>query len=717
MTTFWIFGDINMNVIDGSAIWLQSTALTLGSLDGIHPRLVLKAPIVRRLLVEPMLADDRVNVIDPLEADWISPEEGTISPFKARTLIAENSASNDQVLLRGSRVVSTFLDSDDFRSRLWIYLTDIPHLVSSFDRESVALLHRAADHGAQILCQTEPLRDMIEETVPALTGRCWLLPPTIPTDPTVRPHALGKHLSLVYAGKFAPDWMTLEMCRLPGALVRPTSLTLVGDKIQGHPEYRQSMAEALKAPGVRWLGAMTRDATLAELANHDIGLSWRSPAMSESREISTKILEYCSRGVPPLVNPSPLHFDLLGKDYPLFAETFDQLVEVLDRYASKRSLQDLARARASGAGENFSPRRSAERMSTAIQRAIPDQFDPATDLTVLSHDYKFLDPILERLERRDSVHNTRDIWKSLDSYDLATTKSMLARAEVILCEWCGPNAVLASNRINPSQRLLIRLHRFEVDRRWPLEVDIDRVERVVVVSPYFRQLVAERFKWPLDKIVAIPNPLDHAQLQRQKLDNARFNIAMIGVVPTELKGLDKALDILAHLRDEEPRFHLFIRSKRPWEVPFLWDRSEERRAALEIAQRVQTDERLIGAVSFDGFGADIPRWLRKSGQVWSLSEVESFHMGCAEGMASGAVPSILRWPAADSIFAPRWLNDDVTSVAEHTLSMTHIQNWRDASLAASVEMERFDWLQILPLWEALISGTLGDEWQASWSIR
>ena len=46
------------------------------------------------------------------------------------------------------------------------------------------------------------------------------------------------------------------------------------------------------------------------------------------------------------------------------------------------------------------------------------------------------------------------------------------------------------------------------------------------------------------------------------------------------------------------------------------------------------------SVVFDPFGKDVSIWLSKIGFILSTSDIESFHLSVAEGMASGAVPVV-----------------------------------------------------------------------------
>ena len=112
---------------------------------------------------------------------------------------------------------------------------------------------------------------------------------------------------------------------------------------------------------------------------------------------------------------------------------------------------------------------------------------------------------------------------------------------------------------------------------------------------------------------------------------------MIGIAPA-LKRMDLALDVLARLRRDDPRYQLFVKTKLPWEYQWIWDVHAEREAFDDILRRMQIDPALRGAVTFDGFGPDVPGWLRRIGWVLSTSDGESFHLAPADGMASGPSP-------------------------------------------------------------------------------
>ena len=61
-----VYGDIDLNLIDGSAIWLQSVTQALAG-AGCAVTLVLKAPVRTSRLIAPLLTEPGVTVRQPFE--------------------------------------------------------------------------------------------------------------------------------------------------------------------------------------------------------------------------------------------------------------------------------------------------------------------------------------------------------------------------------------------------------------------------------------------------------------------------------------------------------------------------------------------------------------------------------------------------------------------------------------------------------------------------
>ena len=119
--------------------------------------------------------------------------------------------------------------------------------------EDLTIIAKASRY---LLCQTEELRCFLEGSVAAACGKSVLFPPVLPAldihrDPERKVAPPGTPLKLVYTGKFAPRWNTLEMTRLPALLSArgvDAEVHMVGDKVHSDPRdptYAKRMRGAL----------------------------------------------------------------------------------------------------------------------------------------------------------------------------------------------------------------------------------------------------------------------------------------------------------------------------------------------------------------------------------------------------------------------------------------------------------------------------------------
>jgi glycosyltransferase involved in cell wall biosynthesis len=690
-----VYGDVNLNILDGSAIWVQSMSEAL-SRAGVDVRVLLKAPVETGRLVDPLRALPGVSVVDPFTSGMTS-ERTPLSADAAVSLIErlDGESPADLIVVRGLRLVTVAAASPRLRGRLWTYLTDIPQSPLDIDDEQRDRLAAIASASRWMLCQTEELRSLIEASIPGTGGRCVLWSPIVPAPAVAGLESTteGAPLRLVYTGKFAPLWNTLEMTRLPALLAEQgiaAEVHMVGDKIHdvpGDPEWSSRMRGALEStPGVVWHGGMPRQQAMALAASGDLGLSWRAPEMDASLELSTKVLEFGVLGVPVLLNRTPMHESLLGADYPLFVADQSDIASACAQIARDPELLTVLGRRTTESVAPYRMEAATERLRALLARTFPE--DPACvaaasqavgrplRVVVASHDLKFFTRIQEHLAELPGVELRLDHWEALSVHDSAASEAMAAWADVVICEWAGPNLVWYSRHKRAGQRLIVRLHRFELDAGWLADVRTEAIDQVVCVSPFYAQLTAARTEWPADRIVVIPNWVDVEQFDRPKLTGAEFTLGMIGISPHR-KRPDLGVEILARLRRRDRRYRLAVKSKMPWDYWWIWRKPEERAEAERLFHRLHDDPVVASAVTFDGFGSDVAAWLRRVGWVLSTSDDESFHLAPAEGMASGAVPVLLPWPGADTIYDTRWIHTDPATAADAIHEITVSGRWEE----------------------------------------
>ena len=772
-----VYGDVDLNLIDGSAIWVQSTVQALAR-AGCAVTLVVKSPVRTDRLIAPLLAEPGVTVRRPQAEHLISGlGQASLGADQAANLLAQldQRGRHDLVVLRGLRLVSRVVAGGAFAGRLWTYLTDIPQSIAAMTEEKAAELNGIAAASRYLLCQTEELRSFLEGSAQEACGKCVLMPPVVPAevgpsrrrartgiatvvndrvvDDPVNDDPVGSDpVRLVYTGKFAPRWNTYEMTQLPGLLAArgvPAEVHMVGDKIHSDPAdpgYARRMRAALGTPrtgpgrlgtgppgpgggGVIWHGGRSREEAMQFAGACDIGLSWRDASLDASLELSTKVLEFGILGLPVILNRTPMHEELLGADYPLYARDLTEVADAAAEAASDPAVAQLAAARTAAAAQSATLESAAERLRGYLDRAFPPPLVPAPlvpaplippppvprsavpapgarpagrlRVVVAGHDLKFFRPILDYLNDLPGLDVRVDHWEALGRHSAEASTALAQWADVVICEWCGPNAVWYSRHKRRGCRLIVRLHRFELSAGYPNLVNIRAVDQVVCVSRHYARLCRERVGWPAEKVVTIPNVVDVAQLDRRKLAGARHHLGIIGVVPAR-KRLDLALDVLEELRREDDRYLLFIKSGMPWDHWWVWRKASERAHYTTALHRIQRSARLRGAVVFDEAGPDVPAWLRRVGFVLSTSDDESFHVAPAEGMASRAVPVLRHWPGAETIYDMRWIHRTPADMAQAIAALGDSE-WqqagdvahRQAADAFAVDRVRRSWRDLL----------------------
>ena len=226
------------------------------------------------------------------------------------------------------------------------------------------------------------------------------------------------------------------------------------------------------------------------------------------------------------------------------------------------------------------------------------------------------------------------------------------------------------------------------------------------MSKHYARLCRERTGWPDTKVATVPNALNVAQLDRPKLEGARFHLGLLGMVPSR-KRLDLALDVLEELRREDDRYLLFIRSGMPWEHWWVWQNPAEREHYASALRRVQRSPLLRGAVVFDDAGPDVAAWMRRVGFVLSTSDDESFHVAPAEGMASRAVPVLRHWPGAETIYDMRWIHRGPAEMAAAVMTLGDDGDWRAAGDDAHRQAAAaFNLPRVSEAWRGLLTADL-----------
>ena len=657
----------DLNYIDGSSIWSQTIALATAATGVATVDFMTRSTPARDELFGPLKANGQIKILDGSDRlHWQGRGFARITPAMMGELAIrlDRAKPYDVILVRGLEVAKQLLDAPDVLAKSWIYLTDIPQTSNECTSGERQLMQCIAKGCQRLLCQTEGFKALWLALVPDLcAGKLCLYTPVIPDLPEHLTPIAERPLQAIYAGKFKGDWMTLEMAEAWPAIHRElpgSALLMIGDKIHDEPDqpsYAKRMRNALKnTQGLNWRGAQSRETVQKHLLQARVGLSWRHERMNQTVEYSTKILEYGGAGCAAIVNRNPLHEQLLGQDYPLFANSEAEFKTQL-----ARALRDPQLAqRAADTLKRLAERHTFTARVADIQKWLADapkapKPKVKTRVLVAGHDLKFFAQLQKKLEASGQFEFFIDHWKGHNTHDEAKSRALLAQADVIFCEWCLGNLKWYSHNKLPHQRLVARFHLQERDQPYVAEANWDKIDHISYVSEFIRREGQKAFGFPIEKTSVIPNLLDEGKFTpKKKTGDARYTLGIIGVAPAR-KRLDRALDLLEALLEVDNRYCLRVKGKHPLDYGWLLKREDELAYYRNVFERINSNPRLRHKVIFDPAGDDINDWFTMVGFILSPSDFESFHMAIGEGMLTGAMPIIWEWDGAAEIWGEKWI--------------------------------------------------------------
>ena len=361
LTRVLLYSPANLNVIDGSAVWVETVAATLTAGRGTWVVVPLKARERRRVLTDALRALDRVHAL-PVERSGAPRDRLPLDVDQALDWIErlDDDDPFDIFLLRGFKLCLAAAARPRFAGRLWsAYILEPERDPDSptyqADMETIAASSR------YVVTQTEEMRIATEARVPSARGRMLLLPPAIADS---GPRADGRPVArLIYTGKFSPFYPVPDLIDSFARLRvdhPELEFVLAGDKIWKAPD-DHDYADRLQArvdgvAGVVWSGGMSRADVGRLLGRGGIALSvwdYRYGSHWNDLVVSTKLLDYCAAGLPVILTRTPTQESILGVDYPLFVDSIAEVEPLLARVLDDDELYRRAGARTWAASRRF----------------------------------------------------------------------------------------------------------------------------------------------------------------------------------------------------------------------------------------------------------------------------------------------------------------------------------------------------------------------------
>ncbi|MBC1436033.1 glycosyltransferase family 4 protein [Listeria rocourtiae] len=661
-----VYGDMDLNIMDGSAVWLTSMASMLAINPSVKTDILLKAKEQNTRLTGGISNFDNVQLLDPFETfPEMSFENGNrIQVAEALERMEKLNKQNNYhlIIIRGFALVKEMMKHPTLMKKTMPYITDFNHDPATISETERSDLRQVYDCFPNMFLQTEATRAIFSELMDVSGEKVAILSPMIPAQPNT-PDYRNRNNQLIYSGKFAAEWYTEEIIRAARKLA-DTDITfcIVGDKFQGELRARNGKIKQAfqQTENIDWVGAVSRAESQEYIAASDVGISWRSELIDNdaSVELSTKLLEYARLGKPVLLRRTKMHEQLLGVDYELFVDTEAEFLEKTQLVLNDSAVYKRAAKAMYQASQNFTLEASYDRLKNILWSYNKEPMN----LLFASHDLKFMTDIIDYLENQPNINVKIDHWMNHTEHDLANSKELLEWADMIYCEWGLGNAVWYSQNKKPDQKLIVRVHAQEKRTAHPFNYNLDAIDHIIAVCPFIMEEMNRICRIPRHKMVLIANTIDTEKLDRPKKSNIDFNLGICGVIP-KIKGLDKALDIFEQLWQQDKRYKLFIKGQLPKDVAWLMGRTAEREYYDAVFERIN-NATWADNVVFDKHGNDVHEWLQKIGYLLSTSESESFHTVLMEGMAAGSTPCLLNWPGVETVYPADAIFKTPTAIAD-----------------------------------------------------
>lgn len=708
MKRILVCGSPDLNFIDGSSIWAQTLALAFAATGQAEVDFLAKSKPEREELFGPLRGAEHLTIINGVDPEyWQGKGSKRLSlPMMAQLAVRlDQRKPYDVIIVRGLDIATVLLDYPASLAKCWLYLTDIPQQLSEYTPELKEKMRLLAVGCQRLLCQTQGFEKLWKELVPEIESTKFsLYTPVIPDLSNDLAPLEQRPMRAVYAGKFKADWMTLEMVSQWPEVhdrVADSELVMIGDKIHHEkdwPDYKQDMQQALEGTvGLTWLGAQSRESVQANLRSARVGLSWRAESMNDTVEYSTKILEYGGAGCAAILNRNELHEELLGVDYPLFANNAEEFSnKLLKVFENPEIAQVAAQALTQLARRHTFSQRVEEIKAWLKEAPKVESVKKKLRVLVAGHDLKFFTLLQDALERSGEFEFFIDVWAGHDKHDERKSRELLECADVIFCEWCLGNLKWYSHNKKPNQRLVARFHAQERMLPYVAEANWNNIDHISYVSEFIRKEGQKIFGFPEKKVSVIPNLLDLKKFKPlRKTGDARYTLGIIGVTPS-LKRLDRAIDLLEALLKKDKKYCLRVKGKNPLEYGWLLKREDELDYYKNIYERINKNPELRYKVIFDPPGDDVNDWLSLVGYILSPSDFESFHMAVGEGMLTGAIPVIWNWEGAAEIWGERWIVENIEQAEYAVLnSQPSPEDIKESLSALSAEKVLDSWKKVL----------------------
>jgi glycosyltransferase involved in cell wall biosynthesis len=258
-------------------------------------------------------------------------------------------------------------------------------------------------------------------------------------------------------------------------------------------------------------------------------------------------------------------------------------------------------------------------------------------------------------------------------------KALFEWADIIFFEWLTGSTVWLINWVPHHKKVIARLHSYELTTSAPLKVDWGKIDSLICVSDHNLNRLEEvlNLKDYGCKAFVLPNLFEHSSFNTPKTSTAMRTLGLCGYGRMN-KRPDLALDLL----------QLMLRRDPTWKMHFLGsepDLAEEREYFESFFDNAKPflQRGTLKITSWTDAPAD---WFKEVGVILSCSNREGTHESCREGIASGALAVVRKWPWSanyggnSATFPDSFLWDTMEEAANYLSSFRSIEEMESRGL-------------------------------------
>ena len=244
------------------------------------------------------------------------------------------------------------------------------------------------------------------------------------------------------------------------------------------------------------------------------------------------------------------------------------------------------------------------------------------------------------------------------SHSAEKLASALSWCDVAWFEWAnGP--IIPATHLPKTCRMICRLHRYEAYSDLPRQIQWDRVDHLVFISPgvlaTFKDHINPQIE-ELTQVKIIPNTVNPARFPFNPEKSKGFNLAWVGRLHSD-KNPALVLQIMAELKKRDPRYRCFM-------IGHSQDKVLENYINFMI-QELKLENQII----YQDRKSDIISWLSDKSFLLNTSLVEGHPVAVLEAMLSGLKPILHNFVGgATEMFPPELIYNTAAEAVELILS-------------------------------------------------